>query len=132
MNTYHPISFGHDFDEIPYLDRIEEENEFLKLFFSSNTDDYFVLHFDNFVAYRRSKESYAFKMIDELAAADMLGKVFFEILDSDFNTWFFSQASGLAENMNTKVYLVSLSEDFFEVLAEEPPRLERVVRQSLT
>jgi hypothetical protein len=132
MNTYRSISFGHDFDEIPYLDRVEEENEILKLFFSSNADEFFVLHFDYFAAYRRSKESYSFKMIDELAAADLLGKSFFEILDSDFNDWFSSQASGLEENMKTKVYLIVLAEDFFEVLAEEPPRLERVLTQNET
>jgi hypothetical protein len=126
MNTYRPISFGHDFDEIPYLDRVEEENEILKLFFSSNADEFFVLHFDYFAAYRRSKESYSFKMIDELAAAELLGKVFYEILDSDFNDWFSWQASGLEESMSTKVYLVSLAEDFFEVIAEKPPRLERL------
>ena len=74
MNTYHPISLGHYFDEIPYLDRVEEENEILKLFISSDTDDYFVLRFENFAAYRRSKESYSFKMIDELAAANCLAE----------------------------------------------------------
>ncbi len=127
MNVYHPISFGHDFDEIPYLDRVEEEYEVLKIFFTSNAGELFVLQFESFAAYRRSKESFAYKKIDELAAADLLGNVFYEILDSDFDAWFSSDASGIAETLNTKVYLISLAEDFFEVLAEEPPRLERVI-----
>ncbi len=127
MNVYHPISFGHDFHEIPYLYRVEEEYEVLKIFFTSNADELFVLQFENFAAYRRSKESFAYKKIDELAAADLLGNVFYEILDSDFDAWFSSDASGIAETLNTKVYLISLAEDFFEVLAEEPPRLERVI-----
>jgi hypothetical protein len=130
MNIYHPISLGQDFDEIPYLDRVEEENEILKIFFSSNADEYFVLRFENFAAYRRSKESYAYKKISELAAADLLGKVFYEITDSDFSDWFSSDASGLAETISTKVYLISLAEDFFEVLAEEPPQFVVLAQQN--